>query len=81
MYFFVQKEQTFVQIFRKEGDVFPDFSRCFLGNTTSCDVEFQSDRVRNLQSSMNKREKNKKPTLIMRIGFLYVRNNRFSITS
>lgn len=29
MYFFVQKEQTFVQIFRKEGDVFPDFSRCF----------------------------------------------------
>lgn len=43
MYFFVQKEQTFVQIFRKEGDVFPDFSRCFLGNTTSCDVEFQSD--------------------------------------
>ncbi|EDV00440.1 hypothetical protein BACCOP_02527 [Phocaeicola coprocola DSM 17136] len=41
--FFVQKEQTFVQIFRKEGDVFPDFSRCFLGNTTSCDVEFQSD--------------------------------------
>ena len=27
--FFVQKEQTFVQIFRKEDDVFPDFSRCF----------------------------------------------------
>ena len=24
---------------------------------------------------------NKKPTLVMRIGFLYVRNNRFSITS
>ena len=41
--FFVQKEQTFVQIFRKEDDVFPDFSRCFWGNTTSCDVEFQSD--------------------------------------
>lgn len=41
--FFVQKEQTFVQIFRKEDDVFPDFSRCFWGNTTSCDVEFQSE--------------------------------------
>lgn len=41
--FFVQKEQTFVQIFRKEDDIFPDFSRCFWRNMTSCDVEFQSD--------------------------------------
>ena len=29
--------------FRKEGDVFLTFQDAFLGNTTSCDVEFQSD--------------------------------------